>query len=194
MRTIHHKARNVRYGVARTSDQKASNMPGQIYTDKDPYGGLFAYPDGTTGHVDRETSIDRAEREADDGTAADRALSILNLLTAEPFGLTWGEVADRLNLHHGQASGALSNLHKQGRVFMLRTKRGKAHPYVHAMHRDLYDEDLRFDTPAQTRAGRIRDAEKTLLDAIALQYGRGWQINDPYLHTLIQQLHEMKGN
>lgn len=185
-------APSVRYCPCRTSAKETHVMPGQIFSDRDPLGGLFGYADGTQGHADRPASIERAESEADDGTAADRSLSILNLLVSEPFGLTWGEVADRLNLHHGQASGALSNLHKAGRVFMLRTKRGKAHPYVHADHRHIYEEDLRYDSPAQSRAGKKREAERAVLDAIAAQYGRGWQINDPYIHSLILQLHDMK--
>ena len=133
------------------------------YISREELGGLFAYADQTTGSVDRPASRDRAQREANDGTAADRALQILNILTHEPRGLTWGEVADRLGLHHGQASGALSNLHKTGRVFMLRTKRGKAHPYCHAHFRDAYPEAERFDTPAQTHAGKTRELERTII-------------------------------
>jgi len=168
-------------------------MPGKIYSERDPYGGLFAYPDGTTGHVDRPASIERAHREADDGTAADRALSILNELAREPFGLTWGEIADRLGLHHGQASGALSNLHRQGRVFMLRTKRGKAHPYVHDKYRVAYEEALRYDTPAQTRGGKIRETEREIIDQLLNLYDRGLQVDDHYIHQLIENLRTLKG-
>lgn len=167
-------------------------MAGRIYSEQDPLGGLFAYA-GTQGHVARPASQDRAEREAFDGTAADRSLSILALLQRNPRGMTWGEIADALNLHHGQASGALSNLHKNGRVFMLREKRGKAHAYVHDTYRDAYPETERFDTPAQTRAGKIREAERTIIDALEAQYDRGYSINDNYIHSLIENLRNLKG-
>lgn len=160
--------------------------------DREPLGGLFAYA-GTQGHVARPASQERAEREAHDGTAAERSLSVLALLRANPRGLTWGEIADRLNLHHGQASGALSNLHKTGRVFMLREKRGKAHAYVHETFRDAYPETERFDTPAQTRAGKIREAERAIIDALEAQYDRGFSINDDYIHSLIERLRNLKG-
>lgn len=169
-------------------------MPGKIYSDKDPIGGLFAYSDGTTGSVDRPASRERAYREADDGTAADRALSILNLLTREPLGLTWGEVADRLHLHHGQASGALSNLHKTGRVFMLREKRGKAHPYVHSQYRDAYPETERYDTPAQTQAGKIRDLERQIAAALEADYRRGIHIADRWIDSLVGALVDLRGD
>ena len=167
-------------------------MPGKIYSDRDPLGGLFAYPDGTTGHVDRPASRERAQREADDGTAADRALSILNLLTREPLGLTWGEVADRLGLHHGQASGALSNLHKTGRVFMLREKRGRAHPYVHSQYRDAYPEQERFDTPAQTRGGKIRELERQIVAALEADHVRGYRTGDRWIDSLIAEVVELR--
>lgn len=171
-------------------------MPGKIHSDRDPYGGLFAYPDGTTGHVDRPASIERAHREADDGTAGERALAILGVLAHEPLGVTWGEIADRLQLHHGQASGALSNLHKQGRVFMLRAKRGKAHPYVHDKYRDAYAPNERYDTPAQTQSGKIREIERQLCAALEADYRRGLHLEDRYLDSLVGilvDLHNTKG-
>lgn len=167
-------------------------MPG--YITRQELGGLFAYADQTTGSVDRPASRDRAQREANDGTAADRALQILNILTHEPRGLTWGEVADRLGLHHGQASGALSNLHKTGRVFMLRTKRGKAHPYCHAHFRDAYPDGERFDTPAQTHAGKTRELERTIIAALEANHRRGLHHPDPYIESLIRALGTLKGD
>lgn len=167
-------------------------MPG--YISREELGGLFAYADQTTGSVDRPASRERAHREANDGTAADRALQILNTLAHEPFGLTWGEVADRLGLHHGQASGALSNLHKTGRVFMLRTKRGKAHPYVHSHFRDAYPETDRYDTPAQTHAGKVRELERQIAAALEADYRRGRHIDDPWINSLVGALVEMRGD
>lgn len=163
------------------------------YISREELGGLFAYADQTTGHVARDTSIERAVEESRDGTAADRSLQILGLLRTNPLGLTWKQVADRLGLHHGQASGALSNLHKTGRVFMLRTKRGKAHPYCHAHFRDAHPEAERFDTPAQTHAGKTRELERTIIAALEANHRRGLHHPDPYIESLIRALGTLKG-
>ena len=44
--------------------------------------------------------------------------------------MTWREVADTTEWHHGQASGALSVLHKEGRLARLRNRRDKCAVYV----------------------------------------------------------------
>jgi hypothetical protein len=170
-------------------------MPGYISRgDHEALGGLFAYPDETTGHVPRPASVERAEREASDGTAADRAILILGTLHAYPDGLTWGELADRLNLHHGQVSGALSNLHKTGRVFMLREKRGKSHPYCHETFRVRYPESARYDDPAQTRSGRTRELERQILALLETNVRYGCLDSDPVLSQLVRQYIEHKEN
>lgn len=170
-------------------------MPGYISRgDHEALGGLFAYPDETTGHVPRPASIERAEREASDGTAADRALDILAILADEPFGLTWAELADRLNLHHGQVSGALSNLHKTGRVFMLREKRGKSHPYCHETFRVRYPEAARYDDPAQTRSGRTRELEREIIAALESNHRTNQPTGDRYIDELVRQYIEHKEN
>ena len=171
-------------------------MPGYISRgDHEALGGLFAYPDETTGHVPRPASVERAEREAADGTAADRALDILAILANEPFGLTWAELADRLLLHHGQVSGALSNLHKTGRVFMLRKKEGRSHPYLHKKFRTDYDPDERYDDPAQTRSGRRRELERQMIAALITNYNYGsLKGSDPYVAELVREYLEHKEN
>lgn len=169
-------------------------MPGYISRgDREPMGGLFAYADQTTGHVQRTASIDRAVEESRNGTAADRALQILAVLRANPLGLTWKEVADKLGLHHGQASGALSNLHKTGRVFMLREKRGRSHPYVHEDFRNAYTTGERYDSPAQTYAGKARELEREIAAALEADYQRGIHIDDPYIDGLVARLVELRG-
>lgn len=46
------------------------------------------------------------------------------------WGVTWKEVADTLQTHHGAASGALSNLHEKGWVVRLTEKRDRCAVYV----------------------------------------------------------------
>lgn len=107
---------------------------------------------GTEGFVDNDASRERAIREAVTGEASARQQAVLNvLLSAGENGKTWREVADALGLHHGQASGSLSVLHKDRQVFQLKQKRGKSHPYVHVWFSASYSADERIDDPAMVR-------------------------------------------
>ena len=47
-----------------------------------------------------------------------------------PYGATWRDISERLGVHHGVASGALSLLHRDGRVKRLRETRGGSRVYV----------------------------------------------------------------
>jgi hypothetical protein len=113
-----------------------------------------------------DTSSDRARREDADGTSTDRLGKVLKLLEGKSNGLTWREVAVALHLHHGQASGALSMLHKNGAIFALRSTRDRCHPYVHADLRSQWADEQRLDEPVRTRASEGRDALQDVLDAV----------------------------
>lgn len=49
---------------------------------------------------------------------------------AGSWGVTWQDVANELGLHHGQASGALSRLHRDGALLRLSERRGRSSVYV----------------------------------------------------------------
>lgn len=118
---------------------------------------------GTAGYVPTAASKERAVREVQDGTLSTRLQRVLTVLDERSTqGATWREIAYTLNLHHGQASGALSTLHRMGCVFSLRDKRNKCHPYVHAKYRAAFAEQRRQDTPSATRAGTKRQLLATL--------------------------------
>jgi hypothetical protein len=136
---------------------------------------LFTPYNGTGGYVERPSSIARAVQEVDDGTLSRRQQAVLQLLNnAGKNGCIWKAVGQQLNLHHGQASGVLSNLHKAGEVFMLRKKVMRCHPYVAKQFRYLYTDEQVFDTPATTRAGERRELLEQLL-AQCTEAGRtGW--------------------
>lgn len=120
---------------------------------------------GTAGYVPVAASKERALREVRDGTLSWRMRTVLGVLELRgTSGATWREVATLLDMHHGQASGALSTLHRMGLVFSLRSKRDKCHPYVHAMHREAFAERQRHDTPSTTRAGAKRQLLLALQD------------------------------
>lgn len=85
----------------------------------------------TAGHAGSEASRERAESEARDGTASRRQKITLDLLSeASTRGMTWRDLSEATGWHHGQASGALSVLHKTARVARLRMKRDKCQIYV----------------------------------------------------------------
>jgi predicted transcriptional regulator len=142
---------------------------------------------GTSGYVNQPASLARATTEAASGVSTERAQRILNQLTDQPAGMTWKQLSMRLNLHHGQISGALSNLHKSGHVFMLRQQRNKCHPYVHSIYRDQYTPEQRIDQPVKTKSNqRLTDLEE-LLDTLTTMIGFG-RITDPELIAHINQL------
>lgn len=86
---------------------------------------------GTSGWSGSETSRERALRDDHDGTTASRQLAAMrDLVVAGVDGLTWRELADRHEWHHGQASGVLSGLHKAGKIARLAQRRDRCEIYV----------------------------------------------------------------
>jgi hypothetical protein len=122
---------------------------------------------GSSGHVDRDASEQRAVRERDSGVVSERAFTVLTELKLRGLsGGTWQELGSVLGLHHGQISGCLSVLHKAGRVFTTRAQRGRCHVYVHADFRYFYAATQRHDQPAVTKSTARREAlEQVLLAA-----------------------------
>lgn len=85
----------------------------------------------TAGHAGSDTSRERAEREARDGTVGARQRKTLDLLSqARVRGLTWKDLSDATGWHHGQSSGVLSVLHKTGAIERLAARRDRCLIYV----------------------------------------------------------------
>lgn len=92
---------------------------------------------GTSGYSGSDTSERRARSEDASGITSARQSATLHALTdAGPAGLTWHELAGRLDWHHGQASGALSTLHRGGLVARLTISRNRSKVYVLPMFVD----------------------------------------------------------
>jgi len=119
---------------------------------------------GTGGWSGTETSKARAEDDKKSGRLSQRQQDVLRALYDQPEGLIWSEIADALRLHHGQASGALSNLHKAGLVFQLVTPRDKCLPYVHSRYRHLHDQ--RRDKPTTNKRGLSTKHQHTINEAL----------------------------
>lgn len=85
---------------------------------------------GTEGYAGSDTSKQRAIDDAVSGVASKRQRYILILAgRAEEKGITVAELRDT-NLHHGRVSGALSVLHKVGKLVRLTEVRNRCKVYV----------------------------------------------------------------
>lgn len=85
---------------------------------------LEPYADGTFGQQG-EASTDAEPDRSRRIVAAVRAVS-----QAGYRGLIWRELAADWNVHHGVASSALSNAHRNGHIVRLRNRRDKCGIYV----------------------------------------------------------------
>jgi hypothetical protein len=92
-----------------------------------PYG-----PEPNSGYAGSDTSRERAERDDRSGRTQHRQRQVLDLLAQRgTVGLTYKELCGFTDWHHGQASGALSVLHKEGRIARLTIRRDRCLVYVH---------------------------------------------------------------
>lgn len=129
-----------------------SNVAGTSSTPDDaalPYAG-------TEGYAGSDTSRERAIKEAISGTASKRQRYLLILAErAKERGVTVADVRDT-SLHHGRVSGALSVLHKVGKLSRLTETRGKCKVYVLPQYVG--------DRPTEPH-GVVHKADKETLDA-----------------------------
>lgn len=86
---------------------------------------------GTSGHAGSGASKERAEREDGNGTTSKRQEETLVCVKARGYlGLTVKELREATGWHHGQASSALSILHKAGFLARLVEQRDRCGIYV----------------------------------------------------------------
>jgi hypothetical protein len=82
----------------------------------------------------------------------------------QEYGVTWRDLARMMSLHHGQASGALSSLHRRGFVARLKEKRDGCSVYV--TNRFVNDRD----TVAYGRGHSDEDCTKPECQAVLAMY------------------------
>lgn len=89
------------------------------------------YPNGSSGYAGGTSSRDRAEREDSTGITGWRSQAVYNLLADEgPHGQTCHEIERHMNIGHGAASGALTRLHRSGKIVRLEERRVGQEVYV----------------------------------------------------------------
>lgn len=87
--------------------------------------------DGTSGWAGSPASHSRAISEDTSGTTLDRQqLTLEAVRKMGIYGMTWRELALKTDLHHGQASGSLSVLHRSGELVRLTNTRDRCSIYV----------------------------------------------------------------
>jgi hypothetical protein len=136
------------------------------------YWGTAGWQDAAAQSPSRETAI----REASNGTLKTRLNEVLSLaLSVGTVGITFKDVCDELHIHHGKSSGALSNLHKQRKLFRLTEyQRDGCSVYIHPDHAHRFESSEYSRLPAETAMERLkRQAKeqeatiKQLMDEIA---------------------------
>ena len=101
-----------------------------IYPDSAENGVSLPY-NGSSGHSGTETSKNRADHADSNGLTAERQAFVYRyLLWQQEHGSTWKEISEQSGWHHGVISGALSAMHKEGRISRLLETRDRCRVYV----------------------------------------------------------------
>jgi hypothetical protein len=102
---------------------------------------MIAY--GTTGSGDAGNESSRQRRILEDltGLTGKRQREIFTRVVQSGYaGMTVGEVEDRLRLGHGQASSALTHLHRAQHLIRIKDQRMKQEIYLHPDYRGDREE------------------------------------------------------
>jgi hypothetical protein len=92
---------------------------------------MIPYPGAGSGHAGNDTSRERQEIEDASGLTATRQLMALSMVNKSGSnGVTVAEIEEALGVGHGQASSALSHLHRAGKISRLKDRRNKQELYV----------------------------------------------------------------
>lgn len=127
---------------------------------------------GTSGWSGTDTSAERVEREDSDGTTTKRQREVYRLiLQTGAKGMTVKELREETGMHHGQASSALTNLHRGGMLCRLTEKRDRCKVYV---------------TPSYAYGRTVEPfrAKRTLRPAHELEDAIKRHLDDLYVHVI----------
>lgn len=122
---------------------------------------------GTSGWSGSDASRERAEDEDATGVTTQRQKLVLSTVHSRgEHGLTWRELAASTGWHHGQATGALSNLHKAGLICRLKDeKRDRCSVYVlpeQVVGREVAAQGRKDGTPVSGLVAQNRDLRKKI--------------------------------
>lgn len=135
--------------------------------------GLYPEPDGsaTGGWSGSATSRERARAEEASGARGRRQQQVHALLReAGPHGLTDPEVQSALVIGHGASSGALTRLHRDGRIARLTERRARNEVYV--MPWWVNGRPIAPYRPNRREAAGLREALDILAERLAREEAR----------------------
>ena len=115
-----------------SKQQKTANeSPQTLWSLLNGDGDVSLPYNGSSGWSGTDTSKARADAADTNGATRSTQNQILGHIFLErENGMTWKELAEITGWHHGTVSGALSVLHKTGRIARLTEKRGRCRVYV----------------------------------------------------------------
>lgn len=126
---------------------------------------MISYPGMGSGHAGNATSKERQIAADASGMTETRQRQTLSLVGGTGHdGLVVAELEQLLGVGHGQASSALSHLHRAGKVVRLRSRRNKQELYVTPEH-----VNGREQSPYNQRLNRKHPkfyADTTVLEAM----------------------------
>lgn len=128
---------------------------------------MFEYPNGHgSGHSGSDTSRERQAREDASGLTGKRQKATLEAVTAAGRrGVTAAEMETILGVGHGQASSALSHLHRAGHIRRIKERRFSQEIYVLPEQVDGRTESPYNPRPAQRKHPRFH-SDRTVLEAM----------------------------
>lgn len=97
---------------------------------------------GTAGWSGTDTSKERALYNLRTGKEYNNQQKALAYLKDNEAGLTWKELAEHADIHHGTASGVLSVLHKSGAILRTTRIRNGCKVYMHIQYADTIKHEL----------------------------------------------------
>jgi hypothetical protein len=142
-----HSPGSVRIHSISTDDNGLGYIePGADFEPSLPYAG-------TSGNVNVDTSRDATIHADMTGiTAAAQRYVLIIAGQQRGHGVTVGELRERNgSLHHGRISGALSDLHKAGRLVALRERRGNPAAGVYVLPEHVEGREARPFRPNKKR-------------------------------------------
>ena len=152
---------------------------------------LAAPYNGTGGAAGSATSYARATHDVESGKLGERQERVMRFLRniGRP-GLTCAEVCAMLEIHHGTASGLLSNLHAEGLVFRRVTPRNGQEPYVAREFRHGLADSECVDAP-QRNARKVSASD--VASAVALLESAMASANITITGNIADSLARIKG-
>jgi hypothetical protein len=169
-------------------------------------GPVTPYPEAdgsgkTSGWTGSETSHERALAEDADGVTSRRQQRVMYLLRMAGWlgpkqygqhnGITVKEVRDITGWHHGQASSALSVLHKEGKIARLTARRDRCAVYVlpeYVGGRETAAPGRQARTPAPPT---LTDSEQFSLESAKRNTEHGWMTPTSHVRMLVETIERL---